>query len=149
MLTITPVSVTDFDAWLPLWHAYLEFYETELDDETTRATFDRACDLASPVHGALAQDADGTPTGLVHWLTHPSTWSTTDHCYLEDLYVSPAARRAGAGAALIEHVRSWAQDAGCAKVYWLTAHDNATARSLYDAVATATGFTHYEIDLTE
>jgi hypothetical protein len=32
-------------------------------------------------------------------------------------------------------------------VYWLTAEGNATARSLYDRVATHTGFVHYEIEL--
>ena len=68
-------------------------------------------------------------------------------CYLEDLYVDATARRSGAGAALVEHVRVWAKENGAAKVYWLTAESNATARSLYDRVAERTGFIHYEIAL--
>lgn len=147
MLTIVPITAADFDEWLPLWNAYLEFYESELDESTTRSTFDRVCDPSTGLHGAFGLDAAGAVVGFVHWLTHASTWSTRDYCYLEDLYVAPTARRTGAGRALIEHVRLWAQDAGCAKVYWLTSADNATARSLYDTVATHTGFTHYEIDL--
>lgn len=146
MVTITPVTAADFDEWLPLWQAYLVFYDTELPEATTRATFERVCDPASVVHGAFARDAVGTPVGLVHWLTHPSTWSTADYCYLEDLYVSPTARRTGAGAALIKHVRAWAAERALEKVYWLTAESNTTARSLYDTIATRTGFSHYEID---
>lgn len=147
MVTIVPITAADFDEWLPLWHAYLEFYESELDEATTHSTFERVCDPSTGLHGAFALDAGGAVVGFVHWLPHASTWSTRDYCYLEDLYVSPTARRTGAGAALIEHVQSWAEDAGCTKVYWLTSEDNATARSLYDTVATHTGFTHYEIGL--
>ena len=35
--------------------------------------------------------------GLVHWLTHPSTWSAGPYCYLEDLFVHPDARGSGVG----------------------------------------------------
>ncbi|CAN5466899.1 hypothetical protein BH10ACT5_BH10ACT5_02210 [soil metagenome] len=59
----------------------------------------------------------------------------------------PDARGSGTGAALIEHVRAWAADTGCVKVYWLTQRGNHKARELYDRVATDTGFVHYEIDL--
>jgi len=58
------------------------------------------------------------------------------------------ARGSGTGAALIEHVRAWAQGATCSKVYWLTRHDNHTARTLYDRVARHSGFVQYEIDLS-
>jgi len=40
-----------------------------------------------------------------------------------------------------------AVDAGAAKVYWLTQQSNATARTLYDRVATDTGFVHYQTGL--
>jgi len=61
--------------------------------------------------------------------------------------VSPDARGSGAGRALIDTVAAWAGEHGCAKVYWLTAETNVTARALYDRVATHTGFVHYEIAL--
>jgi len=147
MTTITPVRPEDHAEWLELMHGYLTFYETVLDDATIDATFARVIDAAGDIHGALARDDDGRAIGLVHWLTHPATWTTTDYCYLEDLFVAPDARRSGAGAALIGHVRAWAAAHGCAKVYWLTDESNTTARSLYDRVATLSGFVHYEITL--
>ncbi len=97
------------------------------------------------MHGAIAWSDEGEALGLVHWLFHPSTWSVTDYCYLEDLYVSPVTRGGGVGRSLIAHVRDAAATAGASKVYWLTQDSNTTARSLYDRVATNHGFIHYEL----
>lgn len=147
MATISPLQAADRAEWQVLWDGYIAFYESEVDPATTEATFERMIAGDSGIHGALARDADGRAIGLVHWLTHPATWTTTDYCYLEDLFVAPDARGSGAGRALIEHVRAWAAGHGSAKVYWLTAETNATARALYDRVATRSGFIQYEIPL--
>lgn len=147
MVTLSALVADDHDDWLSLWWGYLEFYETELSTAQTELTFARLIDPAIDVHGVIARDVGGQGIGLVHWLTHPSTWSVGPYCYLEDLFVHPDARGSGTGAALIEHVRAWAADSRCAKVYWLTQQRNDKARELYDRVAVDTGFVHYEIDL--
>lgn len=144
MTTIAPLTVSDRAEWLELWHAYLEFYEESLADDVTEATFARIV-ADDGLHGVMARDAEGRAVGIVHWLEHPSTWSTSTYCYLEDLFVTPGTRGGGVGRALIAHVRAWAEAAGCEKVYWLTQGTNTTARALYDKVATDTGFVHYEI----
>jgi len=146
MTTIHDLTAADRDEWLPLWSAYLDFYETTLPDAVTETTFERLV-AGRELHGALARDADGRAVGLVHWFAHPATWTATAYCYLEDLYVSPDARGTGAGRALIEHARAWAEASGCSKLYWLTHETNTTARALYDRVAKQTGFVHYEIRL--
>jgi GNAT superfamily N-acetyltransferase len=144
---IRPLAPADHDAWLPLWHGYIEFYESEVSDEQTQLTWDRLLDPRFPIHGALALDDAGRAIGFVHWLTHAATWSAVPYVYLEDLFVASDTRGAGAGRALIAHVTEWARERGAAKVYWLTQETNATARALYDRVATHTGFVHYEIGL--
>jgi GNAT superfamily N-acetyltransferase len=146
-MSISPLTADDHDDWLALWKAYLRFYETDLTAAQTELTFARLVDPDDTVHGVMARSVSGQALGLVHWLTHPSTWSEGPYCYLEDLFVHPDARGSGTGAALIEHVRAWAQSAGCDKVYWLTQVGNERARQLYDRVAADTGFMHYEIDL--
>ncbi|MBN9168865.1 GNAT family N-acetyltransferase [Microbacterium sp.] len=146
MVSIDPLNAADRDDWLPLWHAYLVFYESALPDAVTDDVFARIV-ANDGLHGAIARDDAGHPLGFVHWLVHPSTWSTDGYCYLEDLFVSPGARGGGVGAALIAHVRDWADAAGCEKVYWLTQSANTTARALYDRVAQSTGFVHYEMPL--
>lgn len=145
MTEIRALIPADHDAWRPLWRGYLEFYEAELSDEQTELTWHRLLDPQFPMWGAIAMEANGRAIGFVHWLTHAATWSPGPYCYLEDLFVAPDARGSGAGRALIAYVTGWAHAHGSAKVYWLTHETNATARLLYDRVATHTGFVHYEI----
>ena len=146
MTTISRPTPADRAEWDALWQAYITFYESEVPADVTDATFARLLEDGE-LHGAIARDASGRAIGLVHWLTHPATWSKGVYCYLEDLYVDPEARGGGTGRALIAHVREWAERHGAGKVYWLTQSDNATARALYDRVAVSTGFVHYEIEL--
>jgi GNAT superfamily N-acetyltransferase len=148
VISIEPLAAADRADWLPLWHGYLVFYESELADAVTDDVFARMV-ADDGVHGAIARDDEGRAVGIVHWLTHPSTWSVQSYCYLEDLFVAPDARSGGVGEALIAHVRDWAETSGCEKVYWLTQSSNATARRLYDRVADSTGFVHYEIPLRD
>lgn len=149
MTHIASLTPEDRTEWLALWNGYLTFYEEDLASEVTDRTFHRlttpGSGIQQGIHGAIARDDAGAAVGIVHWLVHPSTWSTNGYCYLEDLFVSPAARGRGVARALIDHVRRWATDAGLEKVYWLTAESNTTARAVYDKVARRTEFIHYEI----
>jgi ribosomal protein S18 acetylase RimI-like enzyme len=140
---IRALAPSDEHSWRPLWDAYLTFYQTTLPDAVTADVFARLV-AGDSLHGAIAIGDDGEAIGLVHWLFHPSTWSASNYCYLEDLYVSPAARSLGVGAALIGHVSAEARRAGASKVYWLTHESNTTAQALYDRVADRTGFIHFE-----
>ena len=146
MPTIRTTSASDRDVWQPLWDAYLVFYESELPPHVTDDVFARIV-AGKDLHGAIAWSEAGEALGLVHWLFHAATWSTSAYCYLEDLYVSPAARGLGVGRALIEHVTTAAKVAGASKVYWLTHETNIQAQSLYDTLADRTGFVHYQRNL--
>lgn len=143
-MQIRPLQSADNRAWLALWRGYLTFYKTEVSDEVTAATWRRILDPGGPIHGLGAFDAQGRLVGIVHYLFHPVTWSAAERCYLEDLFVSADARGTGAGRALIEAVYRAADEAGADQVYWLTAHDNGTARRLYDRVARLTPFIKYQ-----
>ena len=44
-------------------------------------------------------------------------------------------------------VAAAARERGCAKLYWTTREDNATARSLYDRIARFNGFIRYDYAL--
>lgn len=139
---IRNVKESDHAAWLPLWRGYQVFYKVDLPEDATRALWARMLDPSEPVLGALAWQG-GEAVGLAHWLTHRSTWSVEDLCYLNDLFVSETQRGGGIGRRLIEHVYGFAETAGCHRVYWLTHETNTTAQALYNRVATRTGFIHY------
>jgi GNAT superfamily N-acetyltransferase len=142
-IRIAALAAEDLSAWLPLWRGYQTFYEVDLPREVTEANWARMLDPAEPVEGALAWDGDRA-VGLVHMLFHRSTWSLSDTCYLNDLFVLPEVRLKGVGRLLIEYVYARAAAAGCASVYWHTHETNLTAQRLYDRVAQRTGFIQYK-----
>lgn len=142
-LTVRHFLSADYDAWLPLWMAYQEFYRAEIPAETTRVIWQRMLDLHEPVFGAVALSGDRA-VGMVHWLYHRTCWTVGNNCYLQDLFVIPDHRGSGVGRRLIEHVYAAARVVGCAKVYWLTHETNENAMLLYDRIAHRTGFVHYE-----
>lgn len=143
-VTVRSFDESDRAVWDPLWQGYLAFYEVTLEAAVTEATWRRLIDPAKDMHGLGAFDAAGAMTGFVHYLYHPVTWSVAPRCYLEDLYVTGAARGTGAGRALIEAVYAAADARGADQVYWLTQEDNETARRLYDRIARLTPFVKYQ-----
>lgn len=145
-MTVRPLQDKDYAQWLPLWQGYLTFYESTLTDAQTQLTWRRLLDPIFNLHAVVAEQ-DHQLVGFSHYLFHPATWAEHDYCYLEDLFVSANTRGTGAGRALIAAVKQAAMDKQAAKVYWLTQTKNATARRVYDAVATDTGFMHYQIKL--
>lgn len=142
---IRPLEADDWDAWKPLWDGYLSFYrEPNLAAEITQETFRRLCGRVDGMRGLLSLSDHGEAVGLAHIILHPSTWTTTSYCYLEDLFVAPAARGGDVGRELIEAVYREADSAGADRVYWHTQEFNGAARSLYDKVGHRTSFVVYE-----
>jgi GNAT superfamily N-acetyltransferase len=143
MALIRPLKSSDRAQWEALWDGYLRFYRQRLPSEVTNATFSRLTEDAQQPHGLVAEDGDKL-VGLAHYLFHPSSWSLTDICYLEDLFVDPAARGGGVGRALIQAVYAAADRAKAGAVYWMTQEYNADGRALYDTLAHRTSFIRYE-----
>jgi GNAT superfamily N-acetyltransferase len=144
-ITVGKLSPSDRPAWEALFHAYNVFYESRYPQEV----YDRAWAEFSAderMH-ALGAWLDGELVGITHFFVHVTTTSLTDSCYLEDLFTAPEARGRGVGRALIGAVAAWAAERGCGRVYWHTHETNATARLLYDKLASLPGFIMYNMDL--
>jgi GNAT superfamily N-acetyltransferase len=149
-VAVRPVESTDFDAWLPLWMGYNEFYgragENALPCDITQTTWQRFFDPAEPVFGLVATDG-AQIFRLTHYLFHRSTTRVEPACYLQDLFTLPASRGRGVGRALIESVGRRARAQGVHRVYWQTHESNAAGRWLYDRVARHHGFLVYALDV--
>jgi GNAT superfamily N-acetyltransferase len=143
-LHVRPLEARDHAAWIRLFKGYIEFYKATVAEDVIATTWERLINRepGSPV-GLVAVDETDVPLGLAHVLFHRSTWSATWYCYLEDLFVDPLRRKAGAGRALIEAVYREADARGCTRTYWMTQEFNDTARALYDQVATKAPFVQY------
>lgn len=146
---IRPIVAADKDQWRKLWTGYLDFYESSAPGEVYEATFGRilgdhvADDISFYEPRGLLALMDGEPVGLVHYFYHRHCWRQEHVCYLQDLYAAPESRGTGVGRALIEAVYAAADRDGCPSVYWMTQEFNATARKLYDRIATLTPFIKY------
>ena len=141
-IVIRSIGENEREAWNPLWAGYLAFYKSALRPEISDLTWDRFHDPDEQIF-ALGGYVDGELMAIAHYLFHRSTWAPDRYCYLEDLFVAPAARGRGLGRALIEAVYQKARVANASRVYWLTQSDNTQARILYDKVADNLGFIQY------
>jgi GNAT superfamily N-acetyltransferase len=144
-IEVRRLAERDRASWDRLFAAYIAFYKTEVPDEVIALTWQRMLAGEPDFHvGLMAVDEQDRPVGLAHVLFHRSTWSATWYCYLEDLYVDPAARGKGIGRALIEAVYREADQKGATRTYWTTQEFNYRARELYDKVGTKTDFIRYQ-----
>ena len=141
-IEVRPVASGERAAWEPLWKGYLDFYKTSVPKEVYDTTWARLHDPAEPM-GAVGAYVEGRLCGIVHYIFHRSTWTTSDYCYLQDLFTAEEARGHGVGRTLIEAVYEKAKAAGASRVYWLTHETNTTAQILYDKVAARSGFIQY------
>lgn len=141
MTAIAPLESADRARWTQMWSAYQRFYQVEIPDDVTDATWERM--QWGRVHGLGARDSTGRLIGFVHYLFHEDTWSKEPACYLQDLYVDPEFRGTGCGRELIQAVARAASSAGANSPYWLTHETNALARRLYDRLAKNHGFIQY------
>jgi GNAT superfamily N-acetyltransferase len=143
--TIRELRGEDWDDWRALWTGYLAFYRAALAEETGRASFERMCEGRDGMFGLIGLDDSGGGVGMADCVIHATTWSEQPTCYLEDLFVTPAARGQDLGRALLEAVKAQASARGAGRVYWHTQQYNGRARSLYDQVAHPTSFVVYEM----
>jgi GNAT superfamily N-acetyltransferase len=146
-MTIRELRREDHDGWIELWSAYLRFYRQELSEEVTRTAFERLCRADDGMFALVALDAQERPIGFAHATVHPSTWALNGYCYLEDLFVAPAARGGEVSRELIDATARVARERGVERMYWHTQPFNGAARSLYDQVGRLTSTVVYERDV--
>ena len=102
-LLIRAPAPADEARWRDLWAQYVAFYGAAVPEHATATTWWRMLEPDGSVFGRLAEK-DGTVLGFAVCVLHAGTWSPAPLCYLEDLFVDPAHRGGGVGAALIEHL---------------------------------------------
>ncbi|OLP58825.1 GNAT family N-acetyltransferase [Xaviernesmea oryzae] len=83
---------------------------------------------------AILAEVDGAPVGFAVWFYSFSTWQAKKGLYLEDLYVSPQARGAGAGRAMLRYLASLAIEEGCGRFEWSVLDWNEPAIRVYRGI---------------
>ena len=110
----------------------LAAFEREPDAvEATEAMMADALFGPQPAAEAVIAEEAGAPVGFALFFHNFSTWKGRRGLYLEDLYVTPAARGKGVGGALLRHLAAIAVERNCARFEWAVLDWNADAIAVY------------------
>ena len=141
---VRAVAAEDRSQWERLFVAYGVFYETEFDADVLAGVWGWLTDDSHEVSALVAVDDSGQLVGFAHYRRLADTFTAGPGWFLDDLYVDPAARGAGAATALIDAVAAVAEANGGGTLRWITAENNHTAQRVYDRVATRATWVTYE-----
>jgi GNAT superfamily N-acetyltransferase len=100
-------------------------------DNAMLAMLDRLIEDPQTEYLLGSAGADAPASGVCQLRFRPSVWTSSDDCWLEDLYVRPEARRGGVGQALVELAIERATARGCRRIELDTNDGNAAALALY------------------
>jgi len=142
-VTVRPIAAGDRDAWARLFVDYGVFYETAFTAPIFDGVWEWLSDAAHSTN-ALVAVVSGEVVGFAIYRTVADTFTAANAWFLDDLYVDPAARGAGAATALIDGVTAIAHAAGGGTLRWITASDNLRAQSVYNKLATRKTWVTYE-----
>jgi len=142
---VRDLTAADEGAWRRLWDGYCAFYQTEVPDEVTDATWAATLAADQPLIGRAACADGGAVIGFSLSVLHASTWQLKPSAYLEDLFVDQSHRGSGAGRALLDDLVALAKARDWGRLYWHTKADNVTARRLYDRYGAADDFVRYRL----
>jgi GNAT superfamily N-acetyltransferase len=130
-VTIRPATPDDV-ATILRFVRELADYEREPDAvEATEQMLATALFGERPAAEAVIAEIDGEPVGFAIFFHNFSTWTGKRGLYLEDLYVTPAARGSGVGRALLAHLARLAIERDCARFEWSVLDWNAPAIGFY------------------
>lgn len=149
---VRPVRPDEFTGWTLLFQAYCDFYRWPTSEEHQSLVWSWI--LEGSVMEALvvvALDESGVEVGGPQGLAHVREWVRPlrgVRCgYLDDLFVTPAARGTGAVDALLAELRRLGRQRGWNTVRWTTAPDNDRAIAVYEKVATRTPWVTYDMSV--
>ncbi len=142
-LRVTALDARMRKAWEKLWQ---ESVDNKLKQHVIDHSFHQITDAQSPLN-ALIACIDNEPVGLLHFVVHPVAGSVNPVCYMQDLFVAPAHRRAGIGRTLIESLAAIGRAENWDRIYWLAEDTNEKAGKLYANLGVKLDFNLYILPL--
>lgn len=139
-------TLDDLEALIPLFDAYRVFYAQPSDSEAARAFLRKRLTRNDTVV-FLAQQ-EGRAVGFTQLFPSFSSVSVKRLWILNDLFVTPEARRGGVARALLERARAHAVESSAKGLVLSTAVDNTHAQRLYEGLGWTRDETFYTYELT-
>ncbi|MEU4676520.1 GNAT family N-acetyltransferase [Micromonospora sp. NPDC023737] len=136
---IKRIGLDEVDQVTELFLGYLEFYKRPSEPEVARAFLTERLKRDESVILVARTAGEPAPLGFAQVYRSFSSVSMTSVWILNDLFVSPEARRLGVGRALVRMVVDLARSAGAARVILSTDESNTSAQTLYESEGFTTG----------
>ncbi|MEM7359870.1 MAG: GNAT family N-acetyltransferase [Pseudomonadota bacterium] len=130
-ITIRPATIDDTSQILTFVRDLAIYEKAEHEVLATEAHIQETLFCDDPKVEGLIAEIDGTPVGFAVYFFNYSTWLGKHGIYLEDLYVSPKSRGAGAGKALLKRLAEIAVAKDCGRVEWSVLDWNQPAIDFY------------------
>ena len=147
-MSVRRAGLEDLAVLVPLFDGYRQFYQQPSDAALAeRFLRERLARGDSVIF--LAEDESG-PLGFTQLYPIFSSISAAPAWVLNDLFVSPGARRSGAGRALLERARQHGIETGARWLSLSTGRENREAQALYEKLGWVrdTEYYHYELPLS-
>lgn len=136
-IEIRPAVVEDVPLILRLIRELAVYEKAEQEVTATEADIRESLFGEGAHVRALVCQVDGVDAGYAVYFFNYSTWQGRKGLYLEDLYVSPVHRNAGAGKAMLKHLARVAVDNGCGRFEWSVLDWNELAIRFYRSIGAA------------
>ncbi len=146
-VTTRPLIPQDRPEWEVLYAGYAAFYKVTQTAEMRAIVWGWLMDAGHSTSGLAALDDAGKLIGITHFRPYARPLAAAIGGFLDDLFVSSAARGTGAADALINAVADHGRAHGWTVIRWITADDNYRARAVYDKIAERTKWVTYDIKL--
>ena len=129
---IRPARRDDVPAIVGLIHELAQFEHLEHLDVATPEQLEPHLFGARPACECLVAEQGGAVVGFALFFQNFSTFLCRPGLYLEDLYVQPAARGTGLGAAFLRELARLAVERGCGRFEWCVLDWNVDAQRFYE-----------------
>ncbi|MBT2188686.1 GNAT family N-acetyltransferase [Sphingobium nicotianae] len=133
-LSVRAAVPDDIDLILGFIRALADYEQLSHEARADRDVLARHLFGERPMAEVLVAELAGAPVGFALFFHNFSTFEGRPGIYLEDLFVAPEARGAGAGKALLVRLAQLAIERDCARLEWAVLDWNQPAIDFYHAL---------------
>jgi GNAT superfamily N-acetyltransferase len=130
VIAVRQATLLDIDLLVPLFDGYRQFYRQPSEPDRIRRFLQERFEYSQSVIFLAVRDE--AVIGFTQLYPSFSSGALARIYVLNDLFVDPTARRAGAGAALLEAAADYGQRIGAIRLVLSTEVTNTTAQLLYE-----------------